>query len=538
MAKNMIKNIINKDLGSSIFFELLTVYTLFILLISSGFFSKYTIHMEIFALIIAIFGIFIIGKNIDDYKSELLENKYIHIQLLLIALSLIFLLRAVPYINNDIPLGYDTGLYKYAIENGLKNLNPWIISSVEPGFLYIMAFINNILPINFILIWLFILFNVLLGFSIYLVTKEYYNKTAGLIAIFIYALSIVQFKVFELMYYKNIIALSLMMFAFYFLKKEIKYSNYYFIVLGVLIGVIHRPTFYIFGLSYFIYSFSSPYNIDKKKYDIKLLKNNIISGVIILVLALIPYLGDFRPAILNMIDPVVSSITSPGESPGTFINFFTYQFTTLAYIPFALLGLFYSIRKKDFNIIFIMSIILGVIVYFQLFFFNRFIIFLDIGLIILASIGAITIINEKKKLGVALLILLLIAMSYSALNYSIKAKPLVDKDELDIIEKLNSIPTNSYVLSTSSYYGPWVQGYGASNVITPGFLDIDFHNRNEWNSFWKSKDKEEIKAFVSSYPKPLYIFIGKRQNDNIAVLDECVLLLYENENNKIYKYTC
>jgi len=28
------------------------------------------------------------------------------------------------------------------------------------------------------------------------------------------------------------------------------------------------------------------------------------------------------------------------------------------------------------------------------------------------------------------------------------------------------------------------------------------------------------------------------QNDNIAVLDECVLLLYENENNKIYKYTC
>ncbi|MEM3067677.1 MAG: glycosyltransferase family 39 protein [Thermoplasmata archaeon] len=497
--------------------------------------------MEIFALIIALFGVFITGKNIDEYKSKLLENKYIYFQFLLIALSLIFLFRAIPYINNDIPLGYDTGLYKFAIEHGIEKTNPWILYSVEPGFLYLMHFIDIFLPINFILIWLFILFNVLLGFSIYLVTKEYYGKTAGLIAVFIYSLSIVQFKVFELMYYKNIIALSMMMFAFYFLKKESKYSKYYFITMGVLIGVIHRPTFYIFGLSYLIYSFSSPYTNTKnnrKKYDFNLLKSNVISGIIILVISLIPYLGDFRPAIFNMIDPVISSISSPGESPGTFISFFSYQFTTLAYLPFAIIGLFYSLRHKDFNIMLIMTIILGAIVYFQLFFFNRFIIFLDIGLIILASIGVICMINERKKTGTFIVIILFVAMAYSMLIYSTNSKPLIDKDELSAIEKLNDIPKNSYVLTTSSYYGPWVQGYGASRVITPGFLDIDFHNKEQWNNFWRSKNKEEIKSFVDSYPKPLYIFIGKRQSDNIAILDECVTLLHEINDNKIYKYLC
>ncbi|MBS3066697.1 EpsG family protein [Candidatus Pacearchaeota archaeon] len=533
-----------REIPSNTFYQLLIIYTILIIMITLSILTKYTIHMEIFALVIGIFGFFIIKNDINIKENDLkfLENKYMHYGLLIMALLIIFLLRAIPYMNNQIPLGYDTGMYKYAIESGLTNLDKWVVMIEEPGFLYLMSIIKIFLPSQFILTWLFILFNALLGFAIYLTTKEYFNKTIAIFSVFIYTFSIIQFKVFEFMYYRNILGITLALFAFYFMKKDRKYDPVAFAVLGIILAGIHKPTFYLFGLSYFFYSFISPIKNNKTKYDLKLLTRNVIIGVIILIGGFLFYLGNFTIQITNLVEPVLIGFVSPGESPGTFITFFQYQFTTLIYLPFALIGFIYLIKKKEFNVLFFWTLISAIIVYFQFFFFNRFIIFLDVALIILASAGIFSMINDKKRLGGILSIILVICLIFSSFSYALNSKPNINVSEFNTINKLAAVSeTNAFVMTTSSLYSPWLQGYSDRKTIAPGLFDYDLHTKNQWNSFWASNNQSEIVGFISEYKtkynSPIYIFIGEKQKDNIQGI-KCTTLLYQENNNKIYRYEC
>ena len=539
-----------KEISTSTFYMLIVIYTALILLTSLNILSRFTLHFEIFALILAILGIFAINNpkstinnsrltnNINKFNwvskaSQFFKSQYFHFTLLILAIIFILVLRIIPYLNNSIPLGYDTGLYKYGIEHGLQNMDKWILQGgMEPGFLYLMSFFKLFLSSQFILTYLFIIFCLFLGLAIYFFTKEYFGDLEAVIAVLIYAVSIIQFKVFELMYYKNIMALSLMLFSFYFLKKADKLKfRVLFIAFAVMVGTIHRPTFYILGLSYFLYAFISPYK--EKKYNFNLLKNNILNGIIILALTSLFYLGKFMPAITSMFSPVLSSLINPGESPGTFISFFSYQFLTLAYLPFAILGFFVLAKRRQFNILFFWTLINAVIVYFQLFFFNRFIIHLDIALIILASVSFAMLIKEKKKLGIVLLIVLLFSAGIMNLNYSLNSKPLISQTQLDLIQQLSQTEQNSWVMSISSQYSPWLQGYSGRKVIAPGLFDYNLWTEAQWQEFWTTQDKNETISLMSVYNKPIYLFIGNKPFNN-----PCFSIYKEQDNNKIMKYIC
>ena len=409
---------------------------------------------------------------------------------------------------------------------------------MTPGFLYLTKTLTLIFSSQTTLTYGFIFFNLILGLSIYFVTKEYFGKQTGLIAFLLYAISIIQFRVFTFMYYKNIIGLSLALWAIYFLKKDKKYL---FILFGALTGAFHRPTFYIFGLSYLLYVFIGPLATKPHKYNYKILIDNIFRGIMILVLTSIFYFGFFRQAILPLISPVLQSFVQTGTSPGTFINFFTYQFSTLAYLPFAILGFFALFKQKKFNMIFFWSLVCAIIVYFQFFFFNRFIIMLDIGLIILSAVGFSIIIKNKKILGTTILIVMLVSAGFVAYNQANESRPLIDENELSVIEKLNDVEENAFVMSTSSIYSPWILGYSNRKTIAPGLFDYNQHGEDEWiNMFWTTNNINDVKSFLDVYEKPLYIHIGQKQSDNLAQFSNsnCFSAYHQNLNNKIYKYVC
>ncbi|MBM3234021.1 hypothetical protein FJZ19_02915 [Candidatus Pacearchaeota archaeon] len=532
--KQKIKSIIENS-----FYQLLVIYSIIILLVALGLFWKYSFQLHIFAIILAIFGISITNKESKGIKL----NRKIHIILFIITVSLIFLFRAIPYFNNSIPLGYDAGIYKYGIEHGLHHLDNWILrGGMEPGFLYLITFLNYIFSSQFILTWLLILFCILLGIGIYFLVREFSNSTTAIIALFIYTFSIIQFKAFSMMYYKNIIALIFILFSVYFLRKYEKTNKLLhlslFIILAGLIGAVHRPTFYIFGLSYFFYVFISPYK--NKTYNFKRLRNNIFYGILIIIIAGLFYLGNFSQAITSMFEPVLQGFIQPGEAGGTFINFFTYQFSSLFYLPFALLGLFYFLRKKQVNILVLWAIINLIIVYFQFFFFNRFIIHLDLILVIFSAFGFSLIIEQKRKLGVLLLIILLLSGGILAYKEAINSKPLINSQELEAIKQLQNTPKNSFIMATDSYYSPWVLGYSERKTIAPGLFDYNQHNQAEWIKFWISQNLAEIQEFMNKYQKPLYIFIGEKQQDNLKQFDNlgCFEKIYLSGNNSIYKYAC
>lgn len=528
---------------ASVFQQLLLFYTLFIIAIAFGFLWKYSLNLHWFGLIIGIIGALgyaVLSQEISKEKNKL--GIYVLI-LLVVGLIFVFQVRALPFVNQPLPLGYDPGLYKYGIEKGLANKDKWILQGgMEPGFLFLMEIIKEFFSSSFILTWLLVGFCVVLGLVVFLTAREYFGVRAALFSLFFYAFSVVQFRAFALSYYKNIIGLSLLLLAFLFLKKAEVRSSYLWLVLvsAALLGAIHRPTFFLFGLTFLVYCFSSAYQ--SQGFNKKILISNILLGFAIVLFFLLFYIGDFMPAILIMIQPVIESIAAPGQSPGTFINFFTYQFSVLPFLPFAVLGLFVALDKKYSpakNPLVLLGIITLVIVYFQLFFFNRFIIHLDIALILFTGLGASTLLAQSPHRYYFVLILILVfSAGILAFSTSAREKPLISSSELALIGKINQTSQDSFVMSTSSIYSPWLQGYSSRRVIAPGLFDYDNHTKEEWMMFWNGDDLPYMKEFLQPLQKPLYIFIGQRQKDFLANYPGCFSPYLQEGNSTFYEYKC
>ncbi|MFH1547618.1 MAG: hypothetical protein ABIC57_03970, partial [bacterium] len=168
-----------REIARSSFWQLLVVYAALVVLISLNLFWKYTLHFEIFAVVIAVIGAYALRELDDNGKKDKVKAARWHYLLLVIGIVLIIGLRVVPYLDNSIPLGYDAGIYKYGIESFAEkgfNVDSWVKGAFTPGFLYLMFVLCKVFGSGAILTWLFIGFNLLLGVSVYLVGKEYFNK--------------------------------------------------------------------------------------------------------------------------------------------------------------------------------------------------------------------------------------------------------------------------------------------------------------------------------------------------------------------------
>ena len=481
---------------------------LYLILVLLSFFSILPSSFPIYslaAIIIAI--IFIIAK---EEKTDIKLNKYF----LILAFLLILIPKVIPYLTNSIPLGYDAGIYKYAIENPLTE--EWTRSTFTPIFTLLIKFLNIILPSTFILTAAVILFELLLGFSIYLTVKEYFNKNAAILSTLLFSLSIVQFNAFTLLYFKNIIAMSFLLFSFYFLKKQ-KYII--FTIFSVITAGIHKPTFLLLALSFLAFTILNYKNN---------LKKNIISGIAIIILTLLIYIGRIKTVIL----PGITEAAGLAIGPGTFITLTAYKALILIYIPFLTIGLYHLIHNKKYNILFIWFIINFIIVVFRLFFFNRYIIHLDLIILIIISIGLLEILKDNRKIGVITILIIFGFLSYNVIGESLTIKPSITQQELSEIKELQETEENAYVMATHSYYSPWVLGYSGRKTIAPGLFEYNKWDVKQWQEFWKS---ENVTEMLKDYERPLYIHVGKTGNINTTKFNnDC----YESFNEKIWNVKC
>src|SRR3989338_1808003 len=432
--------------------------------------------------------------------------------LILLAFLLILAPRIIPYLNNSIPIGYDAGIYKYAIEHPFEE---WVQVAVPRGFTFPLAFLNLFLPINFLLTYALIGFELLLGFALYKTVKEYVNKNTAILALLLFSVSFAQFRVFTFMYYKNILALSLLLFAFYFLKKQKRIP---FILIASWLGSMHQPTFLLFGLSYAAYTFIS-YKKDLKK--------NIINGIIILALTLVSYAGVLKETLF----PQIKSAVGLEIGAGTFIGILEYQSLFLILLPFLFLGVYASIRNKRINILFIWFIFNLIFVSFKLIFFNRYIIHLDMIMLILAAIGIYVVIKKGKAIGMISLAMIVLFSSYILIAYALNEKPLVSQAKLDEIQTLQN--TEGMVMSTHKHDSPWLLVYSGRPTIAPGLYSYSKWSLAEWSIFWNSGNFTEVKPLLDMYEKPIYIYahpVTNREKFN----NDC----FRHPTQNIYTYIC
>ncbi|MBN2880934.1 hypothetical protein JXM83_02670 [Candidatus Woesearchaeota archaeon] len=375
--------------------------------------------------------------------------------LVIVALVVTLFTRIYWYFFSPVPLGYDPGWYKFVFdhpfaENWVKSVFPLLFSLLGSFFSLIFGSAN-------VVKWGIVILSVGLCYAFYYFLSKMFNNSVGVLSALLYSVSYTMYKVFWWNYIKNILGMILLLAALYFLLK--KDSRILTVLFGGLLGGIHRPAALIFGVIYVAYFL---YHRRKVVF---------VDGILIILLMLLFNIDRIPEFCLG---PFMGYVTSLGSSgSGTFFNLSTYVYYSLMYIPFVLIGAFY---KRSLLVVGLLFTFITVV--FELFFFNRFIIYLDFFMLIFAAIGIYYIIGNNRKLGLALFGYLLIVSGVNFYSGLIGDHALITSSEFDFISSLEG------VVVTTPTYATWVKGYSSATVYAPGMFDNNPFDRNSWLMFW------------------------------------------------------
>jgi hypothetical protein len=175
-----------------------------------------------------------------------------------------------------------------------------------------------------------------------------------------------------------------------------------------------------------------------------------------------------------------------------------------------------------------------------MFFFNRFIIHLDVAILLLAGAGFYYLIKYSKTPGLLILVFLLAASSYASFEVSSDSEPWIDKEEVHHISLISGIEEDSYAMTIDAIYSPWVLGYSGKPTIAPGVFEWDKWNYSEWKRFWNSSDSNEVSEMLKIYGKPIYIYVGEKIQylDNGKFNGSCFTSYVNRDGIKIYRFDC
>ncbi len=498
------------------YLQLCLIFVLAILLKELDIFSLQTLNYRLFAYILPLLSIpaLLHLKENEDNKVEGHRTQAIGLILTVIFLF-IFIVRLLPYMQTDVPLGYDPGFYKYAMDMYIDTLPdipedslPGWLRSMYPQGLFVLTSLLHIFA-GFDPLEIFgVLFPFICAFlvlPVYALSKQVFNERVAVIAALLYALSYTQYTMFTFLYIKNVIGLILLLLALYLLEKK-AYPPLVVIYAGL--GIYHRPEFLLFSL--ILIPHIIHYSKRSFTLNIALSGTVFITGLLILPFWL-PRLSEnlliLQDVIGNLLYNIRSSTSARGG--GTFFDLGVYELVSLTYLPFGIIAAFYVLLKRKWSCLFYGLLISGIIVIFQLFFYNRLIIPFDLLLIIFAGAGLdyafIGSQDLPKKAAMAALCLLFISSGLILTDQVYGTKPLLTENQLDDIEELSKTDNDAYILATS-YDAPWVLGWSSHRVLAPGLFQWDIHNRSEWMEFLATDDPEKAIQFLSQWNETIYIY--------------------------------
>jgi hypothetical protein len=498
----------------------LTAYTVLATLVSLKLIKSYYVGFELFAFITALVCVL--------RKERLSKEKPLPGWLIAVGIALIILTRLIPYWMNDVPLGYDAGFYMPAIDQySEQRVETWFAEWSPPGMFALTNVMKGFgINTHTIVVYFYILLEIALGIGIYSFTKTFFSKNAAIIALFIYALSAAQYIVFQALFFKNVLALILMLVALMLIKQKRYLVGS---ITAICVFAVHQPTFLVFGLAYLLYTI---FLFKKPKVFLKY----ALIGAAILATGSLFYINEFYSLIISRFDAF-----SPQAGPGSFITFVKYEYASLAYMAAALIGWLYTIKRKQFEFPFYMFLFSGTIVYFKLFFYHRFIIYLDVIAIVMAGYGISILMNEHRKTMLALTGLMFIAMTGALAPLMLTDRHHISVDERKFIKSLPEITEeNSSILSNMVEDAPFLETYSNRTVVAPGLFGNGKFTHTEWRRYWSAESFAQIKDLMDRYDKPLYIYLGEKTMRGNAQKfnDSCIISIQKQEPMELLRYDC
>jgi hypothetical protein len=504
------------------FYQLLIVYLVYNFAITFNLIRPLT-KIDFFGIILGIMGCFIIFKEKKlDLKPKLV---------LPIAFILIIFTRIVWYFFTSVPLGYDPGWYKAVFDFGFSE--EWFKSVFPMLFSFVGFVLAKFIGSSFLVKWGAVVLSILLGYVLYFVISKKFNQNIAIISVLLYTVSYAMYSTFWYNYIKNLLGMIFLLLAFHYFDSYKTWSKrrFIFILVCGAIGGIHRPATLIFGVVYSLYLLWEFY----EKRDFLRFRNRVYDGVLILGLMFLFNFDRIPEFILGPMLGFGSTVVSGTAGGGTFFSLADYWKYSFSYIPFAIIGLWRYYKNKLFSLSLLFC---TVIVVFELFFFNRFIIYLDFFILIFAACGFYVLISGNKRIGSIVFILFLGLSGYVMATNIYDNGPLITDDEFEYINNLK-LEDDVILIVTASQYSTWLKGYYYGEIIAPGLFDNNPWNKDEWNFFWFNVDKRvemlldfKEKSNITNNSS-IYIHQGDRQikyNWNNA----CFI----KQDNYVYKFVC
>ena len=213
---------------------------------------------------------------------------------------------------------------------------------------------------------------------------------------------------------------------------------------------------------------------------------------------------------------------------GLYVNLETFQMASIYLLPFSVIGvllfLFGKLRSKEPALVsrlllwLVLLAVLFVLSYFPFIYHNRFLIILDLALIIFAVYPfAILILRLLKNIEGKVMLTLLLFGFVLFNGYTVwSQKPQLYPDELAEIRAIDAVAGSSdYAMTTESVYTPWVSGFSNRVTIDPGFLPTNQWTYDMWKEFWNGKNNTRRHELLKMYDRPIYIFVGKMVPNDI-----------------------
>lgn len=416
--------------------------------------------------------------------------------------------------------GYDTGIYRHFVSGYFErffdsSIVPFGFSGYTTSLRFLGASTDTIVFGGYI--FLSLIFAGLFYFTVLEYTEKKMN--AWFATVFL-SLSIVQYEFFWGYYYRNFLALFFTIIIFYLIQIR---SRVLWLPLTAL-AIVHPLTVLPVGISLCIYAWCKK---EDRKY---ILISGLLSGVVAIVLNYKEFLV-YLPFITNYFGvSAVALAAGNAEATGLFMSGKIFLYAILWYAPLAIFTLI-NVQWKKYLMPIIFLFVNISLVLAQVVFYRRFLVSIDLILIMLAAVGLTEIWEWPKKYSKTLVIIFLLLFGVYFMSYVVHKEPLLTKKEMEVITELK-LPDTARILTINPYYAPWLYGFTNHGIIAPGMFEHDQWNREKWDLFRGQADVSGQTNMLKQYQsQPLYIFLGEhdayfklklRQNQNIQKINDYI----------------
>ncbi|QQS22929.1 hypothetical protein IPM19_04945 [bacterium] len=362
------------------------------------------------------------------------KSKFFNLLLLILLGGFIVTIHLISHPLGFNNYGYDYGFYSYAVQHTPLNSLHYMAGQVNDYGNHLFVFLNWLrLPQLPALHVLFVAFYAFSGMVLYAILKKY-GRVAAITGIILFAFSIAQTQSYTMFLWKAAYGQLLLLIIFFLIQQK----KYFWELIPLLLIIItHKTTAIMAAASLLPYYVFAPVKN----------KNIFVASLVAVILIFLFGLNGYN-YFLRLLDSHVQD--------GQFLTVIDYLRYSWYLIPLAAVSVYQSIKNRS-HIPWLGMLIVSVgFMIFKITFYQRVILYADLGLIFFTSLTIASLkIESKYKIIIAILTIALALGNFLVFSNN-NVEPLITEPEILEIKEFTAKNQGAFVLSLSAQDAPWL----------------------------------------------------------------------------------